>query len=50
MLKFLKDNQLVGKTDMKGTIEENILGEEKRDMHWISENCKQYYTKGFHGM
>lgn len=49
MLKFLKDNQLVGKTAMKGTIE-SILGEEKKDMHWISENCKQYYRKGFHGI
>lgn len=39
MLKFLKDHQLVGRTDMKGTIEESILGEEKKDVHCISENC-----------
>lgn len=49
MLKFLKDNQLVGRTDMKGTIEESILGE-KNDTHCISENCNQHYTKGFHSM
>lgn len=35
---------------MKGTIEESILGEEKKDVHCISENCNQHYTKGFHGM
>lgn len=39
MLKFLKDHQLVGRTDMKGTIEQSILGEEKKDVHCISENC-----------